>query len=124
VKKQKKKYYVGVIQLQILEIKISLSFCVLGLAGMQLIFFIAASVMICFTFVTKTVWLTQRCFNCYLNSACTAPRTSLFPILPPPNSRLGVGKKKGADTSGTADPKWPNGYPIPYDTMLSNKSWG
>ncbi|KAJ7421911.1 Brain-specific angiogenesis inhibitor 3 [Pitangus sulphuratus] len=29
-------------------------------------------------------------------------------------------KKLGGDTAGTADPKWPKGYPVLYDNMLSN----
>ena len=33
-------------------------------------------------------------------------------------------KKLGGDTSGTADPNCPKGYSMPYDVMLSNKSWG
>jgi len=27
--------------------------------------------------------------------------------------------KLGGDTARTADPNWPKGYPMPYDTMLS-----
>jgi len=39
-------------------------------------------------------------------------------------SRLEVGKKLGGDTAGTNDSKWPKGYAVLYDVMLSNKSWG
>ncbi|GAB0209839.1 mitochondrial enolase superfamily member 1 [Grus japonensis] len=35
-------------------------------------------------------------------------------------SRLGVHKKLGGDTAGTADPNSPKGYSIPYDIMLNN----
>jgi len=37
----------------------------------------------------------------------------------PPASGLGVHKKLGVDTAGTANPNWPKGYSIPYDVMLS-----
>ena len=33
-------------------------------------------------------------------------------------------KKLGGRTAGTADPNRPKGYHIPYNIMLSNKSWG
>jgi len=36
-----------------------------------------------------------------------------------PASRLGVHKRLGGDTDGTADPKRPQGYSIPYSVMLS-----
>lgn len=38
-------------------------------------------------------------------------------------SRLGVGKKLRWDIAGTADPDHPKSYPIPYNTMFTNKSW-
>ena len=40
-----------------------------------------------------------------------------------PESRLGVQKKLGGDTAGTADFSWPKGYPRPYHVVFSNKSW-
>ena len=45
-------------------------------------------------------------------------------FLPPKASRLGVGRRLGKDIAGTADLNSPNGYSIPYDVMLSNKTWG
>ena len=36
---------------------------VLGLAVMELIFFIASHMVLCFGFVTKTALLTHRCFS-------------------------------------------------------------
>jgi len=38
--------------------------------------------------------------------------------------RLGVGKRLGGDTAGTADPNGPKGCSTPYDIMLSHKRWG
>lgn len=33
-------------------------------------------------------------------------------------------KMLGGDTTRIADPNWPKTYPILYEVMLSNKSWG
>jgi len=46
------------------------------------------------------------------------------PYAAPPMSGLGVGRKLGGDTAGTADPSQPKGCPILYDVVLSSKSWG
>jgi len=35
-----------------------------------------------------------------------------------------VHKKLGEDTARTAGPNWPEGYPIPYDVTLNNKTGG
>jgi len=36
---------------------------VLGLAGMELILFITAGMVLCFGFVTRTMLITHRCFS-------------------------------------------------------------
>lgn len=36
----------------------------LGLAGMELTFFIAAHTVLCFGFMTRIVLVTQQCFVC------------------------------------------------------------
>ena len=41
-----------------------------------------------------------------------------------PASRLGVHKKLGGATAGTADPNCPKGYSILYNVMLRNKTEG
>ena len=41
----------------------------------------------------------------------------------PRDSRLGVGKKWGRNTTRAADLNQPKGYSIPYDVTLSNKRW-
>jgi len=51
--------------------------CLLGLAGIDLIFFTAAGMMLRFRFVTKTVLLMHWCFSC----SWTASRPYLFLIL-------------------------------------------
>jgi len=42
----------------------------------------------------------------------------------PPASGLGVHKKQGEDTAGTAESSWPKGYPILYGVMVSTQSSG
>lgn len=74
-----------------------------GLVGMELTSLIAACTVACLGVVAKTVD-NAPVFWLLLKSACTAPMPSLFLTLPPPPmSRLGVGKKWGEDTTGTAD---------------------
>lgn len=41
-----------------------------------------------------------------------------------PESRLGIHRKLGWDTGGTAEHNWPKGGYIPYNVILHNKSWG
>jgi len=38
--------------------------CLPGLAGMELLLFIAASMVLCYGFVTRPVLITHQCFNC------------------------------------------------------------
>lgn len=56
-----------------------------------------------------------------LISAGTGSRLFLFRSK---ESRLGVGKRLGGDTAGTANRNRSNGYPTPNDIALSNKSTG
>lgn len=42
----------------------------------------------------------------------------------PTTSRLGIGKRLGADTGKTAEPNWSERYTTPYYFMLSNKIGG
>ena len=92
------------------------------LAGIELIFFIVASMGLCFGFVQRTVLITQGCFRyCW---AVLTQSQGLFCSSPTPSAGgLGVHKKLGGDAAGTADPNRPKGYSRPYD-MLSTWSWG
>ena len=92
-------------------------------AGCGLIFFIVASMGLCFGIVLKTVWMqwdvlvaAEQCSH-RVKAFC-ASHTAL------PASRLGVHKKMGGDTAGTADPNCPKGCSIPYDIMLSSIKLG
>lgn len=89
---------------------------------MGLIFFIAASRVLCFRFATKTVLKAHQCYSYCM--FFTASRPSLFLTVPSSDSGLWVGKKLGGDTSGTADLKRPKGYPMPYNIMLIYRNWG
>jgi len=37
---------------------------------------------------------------------------------------LRANRELGGDRTGTADPEWPKGCPMPCGVMLSNKRWG
>ena len=67
------------------------------LAGIELIFFIVASVGLSFGFVLEGM------FSLLLSSAYTESRPFLL-LSALPVSRLGVHKKLGGDTAGTDDP--------------------
>lgn len=90
----------------------------LVLARVGLVFFIAASMSLCFGFLTKTVLTTQACFsNCW--AVLSQPQA--FPVFHASLSvsRLKVGKRLRGDTDRTADQR-----DIPCDIVLSNESWG
>ena len=99
------------------------SISILGLAGMELIFFIAAGMMLCFVFVSKTALITHECCGCcwVVLAQCQG---FLFSHPAPTASGPGVGKRMGGNIARTADPQWPKEYPILCDVMLSNKSSG
>lgn len=59
-------------------------------------------------------------FCLLLSNAGTASR---IPLNSPRDSRLGVGKKWGGDTTRADDLNQPKGHSIPYDVRLSNKRW-
>lgn len=78
---------------------------VLGLAGMELIFIIAARVVLCFALVTKKSVDNTPVFELLPSGACTASRLSRFLALSPKEPpRMEVGKQLGGDTAGTGDP--------------------
>ena len=78
---------------------------------------------ICFGFVTEKVLIIYRCFG-YLWTVLTQCQDLLFFTYYTTGSRLGMHKKLGRNTAGTADPDWPKGYSTPYDITLCNKNWG
>lgn len=88
---------------------------------MELIFFTAARMVLCFIFAIKTVLITQQCFTCCW-AVLARGQGLLFLTLPPPQSRLGLGKRLGGHTARTADLNRLQKYSIPYNVMLSNKT--
>lgn len=86
-------------------------FClsVCGFCLIQLIFFIAASMGLCFGFVLKSVD-NSRMFSLLLGSAYTMSRPFLLVksrkglLTTPAVSRLGVHKKLGGEAAGTSNP--------------------
>lgn len=96
---------------------------ILGLAGMELVFFIAAPVVLCFGFVTKEMLIKYQCFSYCWIQLVTASKSCLFFTLPPGNrAGLGVGRMLGEDAARTAEPPWPKGYSSSH-VMLSNKTF-
>ena len=75
----------------------------LDLAQVELIFFIVAGMGLCFGFLLETALIMQKCFQLLLSSAYSA-RAFSAPQPPPPARRLGVHKRWGGGTAGTAGP--------------------
>lgn len=95
---------------------------VVVLADIELIFFIAALVVLCFGFVTNTLLIADQCWL-LLNSACTASSLSLFPTFPHQASKLRLSKKLWWDAAETADVNGPKRSYIPYKLILDDKNW-
>lgn len=93
----------------------SLLICVLGLAGMELIFFVAAAVVICFRFVTKPSAGNTMMFYLWF---CTASRL-VFLSLPTLKTDWGVCKRLGRGTTRQISQRNQRG--IPYCVKSSNK---
>ena len=76
----------------------------LVLAGIEFIFFIVASMGLCFGFVLETVLITQR--DVLVTAEHCSHRAKVFSAShpTPPARRPGVHKKLGGDPAGTADP--------------------
>ena len=75
----------------------------LGLTGIELIFFLVAGMGLCFGFVLKTVLITEGCFPyCW---AVLVLSQGLFCFSPHPTSEeAGGAQGVRGDTAGTADP--------------------
>lgn len=87
---------------------------VLVSAAKHLIFFLAASIVLCFGFRMEIMLVTQ---GCLLSSAYTECRTRQFPTSS--GSRLRVHRELGGATARTADQNWPKGFPISYGIIVS-----
>ena len=99
---------------------------VLVLAGVELIFFIVASMGLCFGFICvgNSVGNTGM-FQLLLSSAYTASRP--FLLLTPPHQGVGWGCTRSWEGTQLGQLTPTDQRDIPYhmyDVMLSNKSWG
>lgn len=83
---------------------------VLGLAGMDLTFPMAALIVLCFIFVSRPMLKTDQDQGC------------LFTHQPSKASRLGKSKRLGEHTARTADPNRPKGHSILYDVCSTIKT--
>lgn len=89
----------------------------LGLAGIELVFFTVAPMVLCFGFVTKTVVTAHDCLHhCW--SVPAQHQGFLCFLLHLAKEQDGVGKRTQLD-----DPNRPHN-PTPYNVMLSNKNEG
>lgn len=89
-----------------------------SVAGMELIFFTAACVGLCFGSVTKTALVTHQCFG-----YCPAVPAQHQHLLLFPYSAAHQGHQ-GGDTARTGGPSWAQGCYTPHDLLLSNRNWG
>lgn len=93
------------------------------MAGIELIIFTGTCTMLWwFGFMMKIVAIMHYYFSC---REVLIGSQGLFCFLYCPASQeLWVHREMEGNTARTDDPDWPNGCPIPYGIMLSNKSWG
>lgn len=80
---------------------------ILGLVGMELIFFIVVYLVLCFTFVIKTLLITHQCLTVAVELCLH--RKGCLVLTPAPNTgyTLRMGKRLGGDLVGTGDPDYP-----------------
>lgn len=90
---------------------------VTGSGRNEVYFIIAASVGLCFGFVTETVLMPHWDFD-LLSTACTVSRLN-FSLNTSALSFLQVGKKWLRDAARTADLGWPKVCSVPSNVMLS-----
>lgn len=88
---------------------------------MQLTFFIAVCMVLCFRSVAKKSVDNTPLFQLLLKSACTAPRPFCFLLCPLPGLS-GDGQEVGRRHSKDRCPTWPKGQSTPYNVMFSNKT--
>lgn len=110
-------------QLTELTVTLPSGYSLLVLAGMELIGFLEAHMMVCFGFVLKHC--RQHISVLPIAEQHLHTIKIFFPTLPPPPvGRLGMGKRLGSNTARTTDPNWMKGCSISYAIMLSHKSSG
>lgn len=94
-----------------------------GLAGMELTFFVAAAVVLCFGLVAGQCWQHTSVLAIAAQPLPSVKALS-FPHSATAASRQGVGKRLWGDAAGAADPDWPKKCSVPCNVMLSNTNWG
>lgn len=90
---------------------------VLVLAGIQLMFCLVSSLVLCLGFGMSITLITLRCFSCC--RAGLTQRTAQLLVLP---CQPGAEGALGEDTARTAGPGCPKGHPTPWGVMLSNNT--
>ena len=88
---------------------------------MEIIFSIAALIVLCFALVAGKGLITKQCFCCCW-AMLRQHHRCLYNIPPESPSRLGVGKVLGWYITRIADPNWPKEYSTPYDVHSTIKA--
>lgn len=83
---------------------------------MELIFFMAACLLLCFRFMTKTVSTTHQGFS-YCWAAHSIKAFSIL-TLPSRQVRLGISKRLRGDTVRLDDTNWSKRYSMPHNSSL------
>ena len=95
---------------------------VLVSAGMELIFFLVAGIVLSFGFSMRRMLITHGCFQLLLSGVQTKSR--IFQLLLPSQQKAGGAQGVGRGHSQSSDPNWPKGYCIPCDIMPSIETGG
>ena len=90
------------------------------LAGIELIFFLEACMMLCSGFVMKTTLIVHQCFSCCRAVLAQSPGPFCFS-----HCQRGAEEHREmrGDTASTRDLNRPKGCPTAHGIMLSNKRW-
>lgn len=99
--------------LQHCHFKVSFSNSALVSAGIKLVFFPVATMVLCSGFKVWIMLITHQCCSCCWTVLTSSP--VLFGFLYC-QKRAG-----GAKRARTADPEWPKGYPTQYGIVLSKR---
>jgi len=103
------------------------SYCtaVLVLAGIELIFFLAAGMDLWFR--VRTMLITHHCVSC-CRPVLTLSQGHFSSSCSPASEELGVHRELGGGRTRTADPNWPKRCPKPCGVMLGSGTgragWG
>lgn len=94
--------------------------CVLGVTGMESAFFMAAGMVLCCEFGSRTVSVIRQCFTYSWPVFAQHQSLFFFPYSGSPASKLQLWEA-GKQHSQSS---WPEGYSMPYGIAVRSKNWG